>query len=288
MSIKLSICTTMTAPRIRGDNPKVALECYKELADEVVVVDGTYAGSTDYKWHNDLFWDSTLEGYSPKFKRLIYEWDKEFSWPFIGDQFTRAYEACTGDWVIRADADMIFHQNDYARIRQALRDYPNAPAISFFKHQFILPDRYNLKSRLLLAINKKIYGNRIILTGGGDLCQPQLDSKDLDIDEMPQAGIPFYNYEKICKTEPQIKDDVGRMDRAYYRHFGKYIYGVDGSDESAYEGWLKMVVGRFNKPQQHIKLEEHPLVMQETIRNLRPDQFGYNGFSHLPKNDYVR
>lgn len=263
----LSIFTTITNPSRRGDHSTESIACYKELADEVVIVDGSVSRK--------------IIGYeNVKFKYK--EWPQEFDWPFIGQQFQRGYEASTGDWVLHMDLDFLFHQKDFGRIRQALKDYPTAPAVSFYKHQLIQPHKFNLKSRLVLAVNKKQFGDRITFSGGGDLCQPQLDGKDLNLNEMPQAGVAFWNYEKLTKTEAQIKDDVGRMDRAYQRHFGEWLYGEDGTDESAYAGWWRMIEGRYNKPQQKVRLEEHPRYIIDTIRNLTPDQFGYNGFGKLP------
>lgn len=267
----ISIFTTVTNPGKRGDPSGDALTCYRKLADEVIVVDG--ANKREHQVLNMKF--------------IHHEWPQEFSWPFIGEQFTRGYQACTGDWVIHADVDFLFHNKDFGKIRQALKDYPTAPAVSFYKWQFILPDRYNLKSRLMIAVNKKKFGDRITFTGGRDLCQPQLDGQDLRMEDMPQAGVAFYNYEKLTKTKEQVLDDVGRMDRAYFRHFGKYLYSQDGTDESAFKGWFQMVSGRFRKPQRHIKLEEHPAYIQKTIKNLTPEQFGFAGFGELGANDYA-
>jgi hypothetical protein len=260
----LSIFTTISDPEYRSDLWDEAFSCYRELADEVVVVDG---GILPF-----------FEGDDQDFKIVENHWPFEFKWPFIGQQFTRGYQACRGDWVIHADLDFIFHQKDFGKIRQALKDYPNAPAVSFYKWQFILPHKYNLKSRLLLAVNKKAFGDRITFSGGGDLCQPQLDGKDLDLKEMPQSGVAFYNYEKLLKTKEQIMDDQGRMERAYFRHFGRYQLAENDTDESAYEGWLRMQHGRYNKPQEAIPLSSHPKYVQDTIRNLKPDQWGYSGF----------
>lgn len=270
--MNISIFTAVTSPSKRGDNPGPAFKCYSELADEVVTIDGAYINGPDMRFRKG---NQTIYSY----------WPKEFDWQFIGQQFQKGYANATGDWVLHMDLDFIFHERDYGRIRQALKDYPSAPAVSFYKWQFILPDRYNLKSRLVLAVNKKKFGDRIKFNGGGDLCQPTLDGVDLDLNEIPQAGVPFYNYEKLTKTKEQVKDDVERMDRAYHTHFGKWLYSEDGV--GAYEGWLHMVVGRFGKPQREIALHEHPKVMQEVIRNLKPEQFGYNGFGYLPQNNYV-
>lgn len=270
----LSIFTTLSHAMKRGDNHLGALSCYNDLADEVIVVDG---GMTDV-----YFLKNGLAINSP--------WPREFKWPFIGQQFTKGYQACTGDFVLHMDLDFIFHEKDFGKIRQALKDYPTAPAISFYKWQFIQPDRYNLKSRLLLAVNKKVYGDRIKFDGGGesDLCQPSLDGKLIGLDETPQSGVAFWNYEHILKTKKQVKDDIGRMDRAYYRHYGRWLYSQDGTEESAFEGWCNMVKGRNAKPSKRIKLSEHPKYVQETIKNLRPEQFGYNGWGMFEVNDYAK
>lgn len=254
--MKISLFTTATRPHERGDLWGAPLSSYS-FADEVTVIRG----------------EAT--------------WPKEFSWELIGEHFQRGYEASTGDWVIHADLDFIFHEQDYAAIRQAFEDHPAAPALSFWKYQFILPDRYNLKSRLVIAVNKGKYGDRIRFDSGGDLCQPSLDGVELLPEKVPEARVPFYNYEKILKTEAQIKDDVGRMARAWHRHFGKYKLGGP-DDESAYHEWREMTMGRLsNKSQQHIPIEHHPKVMQETIMSLRPDQWGYSALGYLA-NDYVK
>lgn len=280
--MKISVFTTATRPDKRGDHVEQSIGSYTGLADEVIYVDGGNLRETEYDiaWVNGAFVD-------PQIKIIKHHWPDEFDWKFIGEQFQRGYEACTGDWVIHADLDFVFHEQDYVAIRKAFEDNPDAPALSFWKYQFIQPDRYNLKSRLVIAVNKGKYGDRIIFDSGGDLCQPSLDGKELKPDNVPEARIPFYNYEKILKTEAQVKDDVGRMARAYERHFGEFKLGGP-DDESAYQGWLNMQIGRNSKPQQHVALSFHPKVMHDTIRNLTPDQFGHSGFGFFKPSIYAK
>lgn len=267
----LSIFTTATNPGQRGDTYHQSLACYRDLADEVVVVNGGQQITT-----------------STNVRMVNRKWPIEFNWRFIGQQFQRGYEACVGDWVIHADLDFFFHEKDFDRIRQACEQYSDAPALTFIKYQFIIPDRYNIKSRLVLAVNKGKFGDRIRFDSGGDLCQPSLDGEYITPDQVPQTQIPFYNYEKLLKTKEQVKDDMGRMERAHYTHFGEYMFdGGDGSDEQAYKGWLQMVTGRFTKPQKYIDLYEHPKYIQETLKQLKPEQWGYSGFDLLGRNSYV-
>lgn len=133
-------------------------------------------------------------------------------------------------------------------------------------------------------VNKRDYGDRIKFNSGGDLCQPSLDGKELKPDDVPQSEVAIYNYEKMLKTQRQIEDDVKRMARAWTRHFGDEKLG---NNQTAYQEWLKMVIGRFSKPQKHIPLSNHPKYVQETIKNLKAGQWGYNGFTLLGDNDYV-
>ncbi len=257
MALELGAFITVTRPEKRGDTFKQCLEMANELFDTVTVVDG------------------------------INTWPKEFNWPVIGEHFQCGYETTDADWVFHLDTDFIFHQKDFSKIRQQAELFNKSPALTFHKYQFIQPDRYNLKSRLVIAVNKSKFGKRIKFNSGGDLCQPSLDGAQIMPSDVPDVGIPFYNYEKLIKTEVQIKDDVGRMDRAYMKHFGHYMYGFDGSDDSAYLGWLEMALGRFKKPQKEIPLEDHPKYMQETIKKLTPSMWGYSAFGKLKENNYA-
>lgn len=276
--MKLSIFTTVTAPKARGDLWEQSLKCYRDLADEVQVVDGKPNNKTNDGLH---IWVD-----KPKTEVLFHKWPEEFSWEFIGQQFQRGYEACTGDWVIHADLDFIFHEKDFEAIRQNIEVYNDEPAFTMLKRQFILPDRFNLKSRLVVAVNKGKFGDRIRFDSGGDLCQPSLDGRYIQPGSVPDVSIPIWNYEKLLKTEAQIKDDVGRMARAWQAHFGEYKLGGP-DDESAYKEWLQMVKGRFQKPSERVSLESHPKYLQETIKSLKPEQWGYDGLGNLERNDYV-
>lgn len=214
-------------------------------------------------------------------------WPKEFEWPTIGKHFQQGYEQTDADWVIHHDADFIFHERDYRAIRMACENNPDAPALSFWKFQFVLPDRYNLKSRIVIAVNKKKFGDRIRFDSGGDLCQPSFDGHYIEPALVPEAQIPIYNYEKIIKTREQIADDQGRMERAYLRHFGDTQMGSDGTDEDAYRVWIEAQRGKLDRKHKFIKITDHPKYMQDTIKNLTPDQFGYSGFGTLGVNEYV-
>jgi len=271
--MRLSVFTTITNPIQREDNPEVALRCYGEMADELVVINGGNADDVDKLQNN---WSTML--WEP--------WPKEFDWQFIGQQFQKGYEACTGDWVIHADIDMMFHEDNFQLLRDELQKYNDQPAVSFVKRQFILPDRFSLKSRLIVAVNKGKFADRIRFDSGGDLCQPSLDGAYIAPGTVPDVKVPIWNYECLLKTKEQLIEDKGRFARAWQRHYGEYKLGGP-DDESAYNAWLKMVVGRFSKPSERVELYQHPKYIQQTISSLKPHMWGYDGLGNLERNDYA-
>jgi hypothetical protein len=264
--MKLSIFTTISD--YENNHWKESLQSYLDLADEVVVVNGA---NKEVDITNLCGAYGAWSGLPSGLKFIYYKWAEEFKFDFIGQQFQRGYEACTGDWVIRADIDYVFHEQDMENIRQTLENLGDAPAASLLKWQFILPDRYNLKSRTVVAVNRGMYGDRIRFDSGGDLCQPSLDGKQ--IIEPPCITVPIYNYEHLLKTEKVLKEDIGKMDRAYRRTFNKSQYGDD-----YWQGWKNMMEGRIKKHSKPIPLSDHPKYIQETIKNLKPNQFGYDNF----------
>ena len=242
---------------------------YLDLADEVVIVDGSKYPK------NEPLTEYAFIKLHDKVKIVYYEWPKEFKFDFIGQQFQRGYEACTGSWVLRCDIDYVFHEKDMKDIREQLArvDLTNASAASMLKYQYIHPSRYNLKSRTVVAVNKGMYGDRIKFDLGGDLCQPSLDGTL--IANPPCLSIPFYNYEHMTKTEKAIREEIGRMDRAYRRSFDKPLYKGD-----TFEGWADMMRGRIEKAVP-FDFENHPKYIKETIKNLKPEQFGYSMFGYI-------
>src|SRR4051812_31458654 len=100
--MKLSIFTTLSDPGRRQDPYKEALYCYLELADELVVIDGSQFAHSVTR--------NILLGTKKETAYIHSIWPTEFSWDFIGKQFQKGYDACSGDWVIHMDLDYFFHE----------------------------------------------------------------------------------------------------------------------------------------------------------------------------------
>ncbi len=273
--MKISLFTTVTDPVERQDTFAEALPSFRKIAKQLVIVDGSKDPSKLEKNFKKT-WD----------KKVNYEWPEEFSFEFIGEQFQRGYDACDGDWVIRLDCDFIFRDEDIEKLHNVLNLARDYPAITFQKRQFLLCDRYSLKSNLVLAFNKRKYGNRIKLNAGGDLCQASLDGKLID-EESFNSKIAFNNYDFLKKTRIVVQKEFARMSRAWQRRFGEYTLGGP-DEESAFEKFLEMQLSRMKKPHEIVPLSFHPESVQKTMKRMTSQNFGYNMWGFYKKAIYFK
>ena len=260
MYMKLSVFTSMTDPESRNDPYKEAIACYQDFADELIIVGQ--------------------------------DWPYEFKFDKIGQVFQEGFEKSTGDWVIRMDLDYFIHESDVSKIKNILKKNSNKPAVAFPQYQFFTPDRYHVKTKICIAMNKKEYP-KIISNGGGDMCLPTLNNVRLDPNKMPQSGIPVWQYDSMFRTKKIISEDRARFARAWYSYFGDWGDRGGPTPDEAYKAWSKMIELKYKKHTLKMKIDNHPKYIRERLKNLEPDQFGYDAFgmkNKINRNlfDYLR
>ena len=235
----------MTNPDTRNDPWREALSCYEFFADEVITT-----GS---------------------------DWPKEFKWSDIGKYFQEGLEKSNGDWNIRMDIDYFFHEKDRQKLLKYLNVYSNFPLVSFPQYQFYTTDRFHVKTRLCIGVNKK-FKNNIKLNGGGDLCLATFNGELVDPNMVPNIPVPIYQYDSIFRTKNIIKSDRARFARAWRREFGNFGSRGEGDEESSYKAWFNDVKSKYPKHIHKIKFENHPEFIQNSIEKLNKNQFGYSAF----------
>ena len=241
----LSIFTSMTQPEKRKDPWNESLSCYEDFADEVVTVGES--------------------------------WPKEFEWDLIGKVFQEGFNKSSKDWVIRMDLDYFFHEKDKDNLRNSLKKFDDYPAISFPQYQIFTPDRYQIKTRICIAFNKKKFPN-IKLNGGGDLTLATLNDVLINPKKVPNVNIPIYQYESSFRSKEIIAEDRARFARAWYRHFGNYGDRGGESAEEAFDAWFRMIKERYAKHTFKINVENHPKYIKEKLANITENQFAYSAF----------
>ncbi len=252
--MKLSIFTSMTNPDERNDPWKEATKCYEDFADEVVV-----AGET---------------------------WPEEFKFDYIGKVFQDGFNQSTGDWVIHMDIDNLFHEKDKERLRNILKNYEDYPAVAFPKFQFFHPERFNFKSKMCIAVNKKKFPD-IKFNGGGDLCQPTIENKLISPDIVPYEKIIIWNYDSMFKTKKIISKDRARFARAWFSSFGDYGDRGGPTEEEAFKAWFQMIEERYAYHYLKMNIDKHPKYIVSRLSNIPENQFGHNLFGLIDKNKNI-
>lgn len=243
--MKISVFTTYTEPEKRNDPWKEALNCYEDFADEVVV---------------------TGEN-----------WPYEFSWELIGETFQEGFEKTSGDWAIRMDIDYFFHQNSIKNLQNSLKKYSDFPGVIFPQYQFFTKDRFHLKTRLCVALNKKRFKN-IRLNGGGDLCLATLNGELLSVNNLPNLNIPIFQYDSMFRTKEIISEDRARFARAWYRYFNNYENRGGPSEQEAFNEWYKQIEAKYFFHTNKIQPDHHPVYIQNKLESMDEEHFGYSAF----------
>lgn len=265
----ISIFTTLTNPDKRQDPWKEALANYCELADEVIVVNG----------------GEKLEYPDPKVKFISYPWKDDWEWETITKHMNAGLVECKGDWAIRMDIDMLFHENYFAEIKANLNSisWQDKQVLSFTAFNVTTWDKVYVKGARPIAINRgKFPEIRLgrILNEFSDLCYPIIpEGKDeggiyfgLRAD-YHKTGIPYLNYDNTFRT----KKVAGECWKKYLKAYGKFCNKFQGlSEEEGFKVLTDMIKGRYDKSQFKIKLEEHPKHIRDRVKNLTEEQLGYN------------
>jgi len=285
--MKLSIITTVTDPFKRQDPYIEALASYIDLADEVVVVCGRKKDAQDVR-------DGFLDLKEPRIKFVYLDWPSDWDFSELPKHLNAGLEAATGDWVIKADIDYIFHHNTMKELRRRLEQMSLFPVATLQKYLFVTHAKCYQKGQNPLAINKKEFPN--ICYGEAvnkktDLCYPifpkigGVNKKGVPTGAaVPEkrwgkTGIAFYVYDNTFKTQDVVKEEFWKMSKAWHSYFGEWKWGK--TKEEAFEVWIEMMRSRLNKCAYSFAPQAHPKYIQEKIKNITDEQFGFRGWGML-------
>ena len=282
--------TTISDPVRREDKWKQAIDCYLDLADEVVVVYGN--GKKD-----EYLLSSTYKNrvpYGKELKVVDVSWSYEWNWIELPRHLNAGLDECTGDWVIRFDIDQLMSKTEFSNLKQEIEKKcpSDVDVVSIQQMNTIYKKRYHLKvgKHIILrnSAKKKIRFGKMI-GGKTDLCQlvevkeyEKVNDYKLPVGIKPahfRTGRHFWNYNYLFKTKELALEELMRFSRAHERYFGNHIWGT--TKEQALEKFLKMMKGRYENAIHTYKLYDHPEYIRKEVETLQPEQFGFNAWNLL-------
>lgn len=287
--MKISIHTTITNPKTWGYPYLEALRSFCDVADEVIVIDG---GSKDGSIEviNSIF--------KEKIKIITVPWPWEYGQEEFPKHLNAGLEACTGDWAIKTDIDYVFHEKDITDLKVRLKymhEQTNWLAATYEKVHVINKNRAFRKARLPFIIHKSMAGDGIKygIQKGVDLDDwsfPVMPLKGETYKGVPigkplfkgmvnNTGIDVWNYDYFFRTETETKILFARNARAFRRSVNS-AWGKD--DEDAWNTFVAMTKGRLQRQFIPLEIESHPKYVQDRIRNMTEDQFGFNNWNIKP------
>lgn len=297
--MKISIHVNITNPEYNQYPYLEAIASYCDLADEVVIVDG---GSTDGSLEK-------IKQLNEKIKIVENLWPQdEWSWEQIGVNTNIGFENCTGDWAIKVDIDYIFHENDIPQIIAILRKQLNnkipSIACSFDKNLFILADGYYHKSKMPIAVNKRDYGD-LLAYGAAFNKDPDFmwaifkrkKINDIWVGDtiydkellIKNIGASIWVYSFTFMTKKIMEERRPVFDLAYIKYHYTNVDAISKkvNMDMAMTKIERMTKSRYKDHQERNELitinhiKDHPKYIQEKLRNLKPEQFGYNAFGWI-------
>lgn len=275
--MKLSILTTITNPEARQDKWREALDCYQDLADEVIVVCG-FQGDMEL-------------GFGGKVTAVYQDWPSEWNWVELPRHLNFGKKYCTGDWILKLDIDQLIHEKDFDSLRETLKGTPDEYKIATFqKMSMTYGGKYYQKGEQLIAFKNEdsiAIGENLQLKT--DLCfaVKQTGTKYVGGYNLPvglnlesfKTGISYWNYDYFFKTKDFTRKEFWRFSQAHHKYFGGWQFG--STEEDALAMFLTMQKGRYDRASYTATLETHPRYIREAVKNLTEDQFGKSGWGIL-------
>jgi len=243
-----------------------SVKSFLPLCDEIIVV------------YNILFQDEALEklkNLDPKVKVIsgLFDYDR-FGWASQGIMRTNGYYASTGDIVLMFDADGILHEKDIEKARKELTDFYNGDRVFGFwmKHRFNQRETWIRQAKHSGFYNKNKLGNSFNFYGGNKLATPNWGILPKEQDRGQQLDIYIYGYER-CWDNREIFDYKLAKRRVMQASVGKVL-----SEEEYIKEFLEERQVKCKNEGQYMPIEEQPKIIQDKLRAITPEQFGYSLF----------
>lgn len=278
--MKLSIILLTANPTEKQYAWQESFRSYLAQADEVIVVDG---GS------EDLITPFPLED---KLKIIKKPDPAIWTWSEHAKNLNLALEKATGDWIIKADIDWVFHELFHKELRNKLGQLDTLVA-TMQKYTYYPRRRFVQKGQIPMIVNGKY--KHLIRFGKDpktytDLTYPITWKGEMDEEGVPlgklitekdwgKTGLKFWNFDYTFKTLENAKKLFLRSSISHKTYFGETAWGE--TEEKAFQVFMDNMRGKFCRSLDIIDGNDIPKYIKERVATLTPEEFGYDGWGML-------
>jgi len=219
------------------------------------------------------------------------KWERDWTYWRMNYNFNKGFEACKGDIVLKFDADRILHEGDYGLFRQDIKKTIDNGHITLTiaRRNVRIVDRYAEQKRHALVLNRKkemikfgidyetvgFHNNFVVFKE--KKYKLNLGKVIGDFGSSLESSVREYNYSCCFFTKEQTIEKYYRYHNAIEKQ--KKLMGLPyklitrkEAQDLLKETMIEKGIDKCTK----LKLEEHPKVIQDRIRNLKPEQMGYS------------
>jgi glycosyltransferase involved in cell wall biosynthesis len=246
-----------------------SIKSFLPICDEIVVVVDPYS--------NDGTEETIRENYDERVRVVsmpfnLAEWGR-ISW---GLQKTCGYQACRGDCVVMFDADGILHEKDIDLAKKKIEEFMSQtqrPVNLWYKYRFYSPYRYYFQDRHYGIFNKKFLGDKLDFFDETKGAMSLRRFTDNPAEMRGMLGVTLWGYEHTFDTK-----DI------YYKKIEEYGKMLDKAQkmertlEQYVERQTTQARERMDKTNKTADIKDHPIYIQDRLKNLTSEQWGFNYF----------
>ncbi len=267
--MKISAFTIMSEPEKLRYPYLEAVKSFLPLCDEIKIVFNAL------KEDNEAL--EKLKNLDPKVEVIqgLFDYTK-FGWASQGIMRTNGYYACIGDLVLMFDADGILHERDVEFARGELTKFFEGDQNRVFG--FWMKKRFNQRERWVRQAkhsgfyNKKLLGNSFNFYGSNKLAVPNWGLLPKDKDRGQQLDVYLYGYER-CWDDKELFDM-----KLKDRRIMQLSVSSMPSEEKYIKEFMQERWDKVDKEGTFMQISEQPAIIQDKLREITPEQFGYNLF----------
>ena len=251
-----------------------SLKSFLPIVDELVVLINRYP-----KKDGTIEKLQELQKQNKKIRLVPVVFDIEkYHWAAYGIARGWGYQACKGDVVLMFDCDGVLHEKEEVLLRNNIGHFINEGWATGYweKHRLYKPELYYPQHKHSGIYSKKLLGDRLDFLRDDEKGAPNFDRLAQKEQHSYKFSVTLFGYEHVWDTEEVLRYKVNRygvmLDTIHRK-------SLRTSDEYFNE-YMKELVVKVNKDGKHMPLEKHTKIMQEKVRNVTEEHFGFNFFDY--------